>query len=173
MGLFISKKLFEIHGGNIIVKNRSPDLGSTFIIKIPLTSSDTFPLSTENNTESNKILFIDDFAENLNLIKNKIQDLGYEMDYYEDPLNAMEYFVPGKYSLVFLGVDIGGLDGFDLYDELKKRDNTIKGYFMTSNKINQDAIEELFDKDMIASNFINKPISVDSILNIVKQANNH
>ena len=44
--------------------------------------------------------------------------------------NAMEYFVPGKYSLVFLGVDIGGLDGFDLYDELKKRDNTIKGYFM-------------------------------------------
>ena len=173
LGLFISKKLFEIHGGNIIVKNRSPDLGSTFIIKIPLTSSDTFPLSTENNPESNKILFIDDFAENLNSIKNKIQDLGYEMDYYEDPLNAMEYFVPGKYSLVFLGVDIGGLDGFDLYDELKKRDNAIKGYFMTSNKINQDAIEELFDKDMITSNFINKPITVDSILNIVKKANNY
>jgi len=75
--------------------------------------------------------------------------------------------------LVFLGVDIGGLDGFDLYDELKKRDNAIKGYFMTSNKINQDAIGELFDKDMIASNFINKPISVDSILNIIKKANNY
>ena len=45
-----------------------------------------FLYQLENNTESNKILFIDDFAENLNLIKNKIQDLGYEMDYYEDPL---------------------------------------------------------------------------------------
>jgi two-component system, OmpR family, aerobic respiration control sensor histidine kinase ArcB len=53
---------------------------------------------------------------------------------------------------------------------LKKRDNAIKGYFMTSNKINQDAIEELFDKDMVASNFIYKPISVDSVLNIVKKA---
>ena len=112
LGLFISKKLFEIHGGSIIVKNRSPDLGLKFIVKIPLTSCDPFPQSIENNTETNKILFIDDFSENLHLIKNKIQDLGYEIDYYDDPLNAMEYFVPGKYSLVFLGVDIGGLDGF-------------------------------------------------------------
>jgi two-component system aerobic respiration control sensor histidine kinase ArcB len=170
LGLFISKKLFEIHGGNIIVKNRSPDLGLKFIVKIPLTSCDPFPQSIENNSKTNKILFIDDFTENLNIIKNKIQDLGYNIDYYEDPLDAMEHFVPGKYSLVFLGVDIGGLDGFDLYDELKKRDNAIKGYFMTSNKINQDAIEELFDKDMVASNFIYKPISVDSVLNIVKKA---
>ena len=44
------------------------------------------------------------------------------MDYYDDPFNAMECFVPGKYSLVFLGVDVGGIDGFDLYDELKKRE---------------------------------------------------
>ena len=41
---------------------------------------------------------------------------------------------------------------FDLYDELKKRDNVIKGYFMTSNKINQDAIDEFFNKDMLNSN---------------------
>jgi CheY-like chemotaxis protein/two-component sensor histidine kinase len=173
LGLFISKKLIEIHGGSIIVKNRSPDIGLKFIIRIPLTSSDSFSQSGENNTKANRILFIDDFPENLNLIKNKIEDLGYKMDYYADPLDAMEHFLPGTYSLVFLGVDIGGIDGFDLYDELKKRDNAIKGYFMTSNKINQDAIEELFDKDMIASNFIDKPISIDSVLNIVKRANNH
>ena len=31
LGLFISKKLFEIHGGSIVVKNRSPDLGSNLL----------------------------------------------------------------------------------------------------------------------------------------------
>ena len=140
LGLFISKKLFELHGGSIEVRNRSPDLGLKFIVKIPILSHKTTSSTIENKFENNKILLIDDFSENLHIIKNKIQELGYEIDYYDDPLNAMESFVPGKYSLIFIGIDVGGLDGFDLYDELKKRDDNIKGYFMSSNKINKNAI---------------------------------
>ena len=164
LGLYISKKLFEIQGGSIDVKNRSLDLGLKFILQLPISPHHNEPLSQsiENKPGNNKILLIDDFSENLHLIKNNIQDQGYEIDYYEDPLNAMEYFVPGKYSLVFLGIDIGGLDGFDLYDELKKRDGDIKGYFMTSNKINKDAIDEFFNKDIINDRFLFKPISLDS-----------
>ena len=96
--------------------------------------------------------------------------MGYIVDYYNDPLDAMEYFIPGKYSFIFLGVDIGGIDGFDLYDELKKRDNGIKGYFMTSNKINQDAMKELFSKDVMTSHFLYKPISIDAILKIIEDS---
>ncbi len=36
LGLFISKKLFELHGGSIDIKNRSPDLGLKIIVKIPI-----------------------------------------------------------------------------------------------------------------------------------------
>ena len=113
-------------------------------------------------------MLIDDFSENLHTIKNQIQELGYEIDYYDDPLNAVESFVPGKYSLIFIGIDIGGLDGFDLYDELKKRDDNIKGYFMSSNKINKNAIDEFFTKDKINVQFLFKPVSLDLIVKIIK-----
>ena len=169
LGLFISKKLFELNGGSIYVSNRSPDLGLKFVVQIPLNAtSDSFNPYIENKSKVNKILIVDVFSENLNAVKNKIQYLGYEVDYYNDPLDAMEYFIPGKYSFVLLGVDIGGIDGFDLYDELKKRDNYIRAYFMTSNKIHQDAMEELFNKDVMANHFLCKPVSMDSILNIIK-----
>ncbi len=85
----------------------------------------------------------------------------------------MESFIPFKYSLVFLGIDVGGIDGFDLYDELKKRDNGIKGYFMTSNKINKDAIDEVFNKDILNDQFLYKPISLDSIVKIIKKEFNN
>ena len=169
LGLFISKKLFELHGGSIYVENRSPDLGLKFTIEIPLSHQDPFFQAGEVNHVNNKILFIDDFSENLYLIQNTIQNMGYEIDYYDDPFNALEYFVPGKYSLVFLGVDIRGLDGFYLYDELKKRDNDIKGYFMTSNKINKDAIDEFFNKDVLRDRFLYKPVLLDSIVKIIKK----
>jgi two-component system, OmpR family, aerobic respiration control sensor histidine kinase ArcB len=173
LGLFISKKLFELHGGSIDIKNRSPDLGLKIIVKIPICIHKLSSQSLENISNNNKILFIDDFSENFYLLKNKIQDLGYEIDYYDNPLNAMESFIPFKYSLVFLGIDVGGIDGFDLYDELKKRDNGIKGYFMTSNKINKDAIDEVFNKDILNDQFLYKPISLDSIINIIKKEFNN
>ena len=169
LGLFISKKLFELHGGSIDVENRSPDLGLKFTIQIPVSHQEPFFLAGEIKHDNNKILFIDDFSENLHLIQNKIQNMGYEVDCYDDPFNALEHFIPGRYSLVFLGVGIRGLDGFYLYDELKKRDDDIKGYFMTSNKINKDAIDEFFNKDILNDRFLYKPVLLDSIVKIIKK----
>jgi two-component system aerobic respiration control sensor histidine kinase ArcB len=169
LGLFISKKLFELHGGSIAVENRSPDLGLKFTIQIPISHQEPFFQTGEIKRDTNKILFIDDYSENLHLIQNKIQGLGYEVDYHNDPLNVLEYFIPGKYSLVFLGVEIGGLDGFYLYEELKKIDDDIKGYFMTSNKINKDAIDEFFNKDILKDRFLYKPVLLESIVKIIKK----
>jgi two-component system aerobic respiration control sensor histidine kinase ArcB len=173
LGLFISKQLLELHDGSISVKNRSLDLGLKFTIKIPVSHHEPFIQSMENKMENKKILFIDDISENLHLIKNKIKELGFKIDYYDDPLNAMEYFIPDQYSLVFLGINIKGFDGFDLYDELKKRDGDIKGYFMTSNKINKDAMDEFFNKYILYDQFLHKPISLDSIVKIIKNEFNN
>jgi len=52
---------------------------------------------------------------------------------------------------------------------LKKRDNDIKGYFITSNKINKDAIDVFFDKGIQYDQFIYKPLLLDSIVKIIKK----
>ena len=121
LGLFISKKIVEIHGGNIVVGNRIDDIGAKFLIKIPLKRTNvSSQLDDNKSTDGLKLLIIDDFSENLETVKESIVSLGYTIDYFEDPYNAIERFVPGKYSFVFLGINVKGLDGFDLYDDLKK-----------------------------------------------------
>ena len=169
LGLFISKKIFEIHGGSITVENRVDDIGAKFLIKIPIKGID-IPFQSDKNSsvdENLKLLIIDDFSNDWLSIKESITNLGYEIDYFEDPYNAIESFVPGKYSLVFLGINIKGLDGFDLYDDIKKRDKKIKGYFMSSSKINKEAME-LLNKNLLYDHFILKPISVDSFVKILQ-----
>lgn len=168
LGLFISKKIIEIHGGSIVVENRVDDIGAKFLIKIPLKAPDISYHLTELDSVSNtKLLIIEDFSENLQSIKQEIIDLGYEVDYFDDPYKAIESFIPGKYSLVFLGINVQGLDGFDLYDDLKKRDKKIKGYFMSSNKINRDAMETL-NNNLMYDHFIFKPFSVSSFVKILR-----
>jgi len=169
LGLFISKKIIEIHGGSITVENRVDDIGAKFLIKIPIKGIDIPFQSTKNRSvnENLKLLIIDDFSNDWVLIKESINNLGYELDYFEDPYNAIENFAPGKYSLVFLGINVKGLDGFDLYDDIKKRDNKIKGYFMSSSKINKEKME-LLNKTLLYDHFILKPISVDSFIKILQ-----
>ncbi|HYG00185.1 MAG TPA: hybrid sensor histidine kinase/response regulator [Candidatus Saccharimonadales bacterium] len=169
LGLFISKKIIEIHGGNITVDNRVDDIGAKFLIQIPLKGMDipVQSIRSESNDINLKLLIIDDFSENLEVVKESIVNLGYEIDYFEDPYTAIETFIPGKYSLVFLGINVKGLDGFDLYDDLKKRDKKIKGYFMSSSKINKEAME-LLNKNMMYDHFIFKPLSINSFVKILQ-----
>lgn len=170
LGLFISKKIFEIHEGSIIVENRVNDMGAKFTINMPLKQKDLFyPLSQESESINDlKILFIDDFSEDLNYIKEQLKTLGYKIDHFDDPYNAIECFVPKKYFIVFIGINVKGLDGFDLYDDLKKRDKNIKGYFISSNKIYKEAMEFL-NKNMMYDHFIYKPISFTTILKILQK----
>ena len=168
LGLFISKKIVEIHGGSVAVGNRIDDIGAKFLIKIPLKGTNVPSQADYNNpSDGLKLLIIDEFSENLETIKGSIVSLGYNVDYFEDPYNAIESFVPGKYSLVFLGINVKGLDGFDLYDDLKKRDKKIKGYFMSSSKINKEAMEFL-NNNMMYDHFIYKPLSLDAFISILQ-----
>lgn len=168
LGLFISKKIIEIHGGSIVVENRVDDIGAKFQIKIPIKAHEiSYQSILLDSKDQINLLIIDDYSENLDSIKQSIINLGYEVDYFQDPYKAIESFVPGKYSLVFLGINVQGLDGFDLYDDLKKRDKKIRGYFMSSSKINRDAMETL-DKNSMYDHFLFKPLSIDSFVKILR-----
>lgn len=168
LGLYISKKIFEVHGGSIILENRSEYIGSKFIVCLPLTHDRLVSsLNETGKINSNKILIIDEPSENLNSITNKMIKLGYAIDFYSDPLDALESFSPNTYTLVFLGVDIKGLDGFDIYDDLKKRDKRIRGYFMSSKKIFREAME-ILNLDIRYDQFLQKPLSSEDFAEILK-----
>lgn len=166
LGLYIAKKIFEVHGGSITLENRYEYIGSKFVVCIP-SAIDSLPFELDRVKINNKILVVDEPSENLNSIMDKMIKLGYSVDFNPDPLDVLESFNPYTYALVFLGVDINGLNGFDVYDDLKKRDKNIKGYFMSTKKILRDAME-ILNFDLKYDQFLQKPLSFDDFCEIIK-----
>jgi DNA-binding response OmpR family regulator len=58
--------------------------------------------------------------------KRGLEQEGFQIDIFNDPLEALSYFKAGRHDMLLLDVNMQKLNGFELYRELKKIDNTVK-----------------------------------------------
>ncbi|HEX9320053.1 MAG TPA: response regulator [Nitrososphaeraceae archaeon] len=59
-------------------------------------------------------------------------NFGFDIDYFTDPVLALEKFKPNLYDLTILDIKMPKINGFELYDQLKSRDSNIKTLFITA-----------------------------------------
>ena len=89
------------------------------------------PLSQQEGKKK-KILFVDDEPDMTTILKMALKRIGFGIDIFNDPVLALENFKPNFYDLVLLDVMMPKMDGFELYDQLKKIDYGIKICFLTA-----------------------------------------
>src|SRR5215467_15638528 len=75
---------------------------------------------------SNRILILDDDMDSNITVEAVLQDNGFKVESYEDPILALENFKSYFYDLVILDIKMPQMDGFVVYSEIKKIDNRIK-----------------------------------------------
>ena len=68
-----------------------------------------------------KILAVDDEADLTMLCSLALEYHGFKVDTFNDPQEALSNFKPDYYDLVILDIKMPKMDGFELYDEIKKR----------------------------------------------------
>lgn len=117
----------------------------------------------ESARKGNKILLVDDEPDITMTFKAILQEVGFIVDTYEDPLIALSKFKPHFYDLVVLDIKMAKMNGFELYVEMQKRDSQVKVCFVTAgemyyNEVRKDEEEELYCK-LDTRRFIQKPIS--------------
>ena len=77
-----------------------------------------------------KILVADDEPDNASIFTMSLEDGGFEVDTFTDPLLALSTFkAVKKYELLTLDIKMPNMNGFDLYDAVKKIDNKVKAFF--------------------------------------------
>ena len=59
-------------------------------------------------------------------------NFGFDIDYFTDPVLALEKFKPNLYDLTILDIKMPKINGFELYDHLKSRDSNVKTLFITA-----------------------------------------
>jgi DNA-binding response OmpR family regulator len=105
----------------------------------------------------NKILVVDDEPDINLTLKVALEEEGFKVDTFNDPMLALENFRTRSYDLLILDIKMPNMNGFELYREIKKIDNKIKVCFLTASEMYYGAYSDIFDK-LDANCFIRKPI---------------
>jgi DNA-binding NtrC family response regulator len=115
-----------------------------------------------STTEKRKILIVDDEPDITLTLRLGLEDSGFEVYTFNDPIEALSNFKVDYYDLLLLDIKMPGMNGFELYKEMKKIDNYVKVCFMTAFEIYYDEFRRLFPK-LSLSCFADKPISIDAL----------
>lgn len=85
-----------------------------------------FPCGGMNNA------FVDNETDMTTILKVALERIGFTVDTFNDPMLALDNFKPNRYTLAILDVMMPKMDGFELYTQLKKRDDETKFCFLTA-----------------------------------------
>ena len=81
------------------------------------------------------ILFIDDEKDIMFAIKIILEQTGLFVDSFNDPDLALKRFKPNFYALVLIDIMMPKMDGFKLYEQLKKIDPDVNVCFLTAREM--------------------------------------
>lgn len=88
-----------------------------------------------------KILLVDDESDITLPFSIVLEDNGFVVDAFNDPLLALSSLKQGLYVLALLDIKMPKMNGFDLYSEIRKLDDKVKVCFMTAFDIKKEDIE--------------------------------
>jgi CheY-like chemotaxis protein len=121
------------------------------------------------NPEKNRILIVDDDYDIIVYFKTALEESGFNVEVFTDPLEALAKFKSDYYDLLLIDIRMPRLDGFELYKKLRKRDVKFKVCFITSFGTYYEAmIEEHPSIKKELNCFIRKPITTIDLLKCIK-----
>jgi len=116
-------------------------------------------------------MVVDDEDDLIFLLQILLEQKGFKVNAFTDPLLALQSFKAGIYDLAILDIKLPSLNGFDLYERIKMIDDFVKVCFFTTSDhedFKTQKYSRLRKKDII----IRKPISNEELLKKVDEAIN-
>jgi DNA-binding response OmpR family regulator len=112
-----------------------------------------------------RVLIVDDEPDVTLVLKQVLDENGFEADSYDEPRLALNNFKANMYDLLLLDIKMPDINGLDLYQEMKKIDDKVKVCFLTASemfyeKFRKEEPYSKFDKEL----FIAKPIENEELL---------
>jgi len=114
-----------------------------------------------------RILLIDDEPDITFTIKDILEDNGFQVESFNDPILALNYYKVSFYDLVILDIKMPNMDGFELYTKIREKDPKVKICFLTAiTKFNEEfrKIRLALGKTINEDYFIQKPVEMEDLL---------
>ena len=131
------------------------------------TNSQKEKMITSNRTLSKSILLIDDDPDVTTVFGLGLQDEGFDIYTYNDPLEALSQFKPNFYDLLLIDINMPKMNGIDLSVKMLELDTNVKICFITAGDANIEVLRELYPTRSIGC-YIKKPVTIDQLVKRIK-----
>jgi CheY-like chemotaxis protein len=120
-----------------------------------------------SNNRVKKILLVDDESDVLYTIKNILEDNGFQVDTFNDPIISLKSYTSNYYNLVILDIKMPKMDGFELYIKIREKDPKVKICFLTASEMYYEKFRKTrseFGRIIGEDCFIQKPIKNEDLV---------
>ncbi|MBF0441730.1 MAG: response regulator, partial [Oligoflexales bacterium] len=161
LGLILSRRLAEILGGNVVLKNSKKGEGSLFEITLSLKKvncrADPGDYRNERSIQQNKkivdenplrgihLLVVEDMEENQILMERTLKMVGVILDMASDGEEAIRKALSNDYDIVLMDIQMPRMDGYTAVKNLRE-----KGYNRPIIAITAYAMKEDMEKSLAA-----------------------
>jgi len=163
VGLTVSKRIIEMHGGSVVASSPGVGRGATFAIRLPLVArpSATAPTAVIPQPQSPlRVLIVDDNRDAADSLAMLLRLEGRETLCVYSGEDALRALVPFNPQLVLLDIGLPGMDGYEVARRLKAvapgpRIIALSGYAQLEDR--QRSAAAGFDAHLV------KPVDLDAL----------
>src|SRR5438477_10281952 len=125
LGLAISKRVIDLHGGKISVHSEGQGKGATFTIKLKametsLLEGPVYPLDRDGIDQPNAdILLVEDHEDTARALRRMLENAGYQVGYASTLASAGDRAAKRRFQLVISDLGLPDGSGLDLMNQLR------------------------------------------------------
>ncbi len=178
LGLYITRSLIELHGGEIWVESRE-DEGSTFAFSLPLVTqegqaeADHEFRTISYRSEDRHILLIEDESGLANQIVHYLRNLGgYRVHVSKRGRDALDYVNSNRrrIDLIALDLHLPDMDGQDLIKTLRSKSATSDvPVIAIARDPRNSAAERRQVLDLGVARYLNRPVEIADLVSDIEQ----
>jgi signal transduction histidine kinase/ActR/RegA family two-component response regulator len=169
IGLALTRKLAQMHGGTITAESEGVDRGSTFTISLPVVAlpqaRTISPTQTsEQKTGALRVLIVDDNDSAARGLSKLLTHHGHTVQTAHNGEKALESVQPFNPDVVLLDIGLPDIDGYEVARRLRARGwrgplVALTGYGLDQDKT--DAKDAGFDQHLV------KPVGISDVLTTI------
>ena len=114
------------------------------------------------------ILLVDDEEDIVAILKKGLEQNGFKVDAYSDPMKALSNFRAGEHDLLISDIRMPGMTGLQLFRSIRQMDGEVKVLFLTAFDILEKEWRMVLPSTD-ASGFIKKPVRLVDLVNAIEQ----
>jgi len=115
-----------------------------------------------------RILLVDDESDITLSLKLGLEQHGFRVSAYNDPVLALSEFKAGLYDLLIADVRMPGMSGLELYEKIRQIDDRIEVCFITAFDEYYGQLGKAFPKLDLQRCYMLKPITLSDLVERIK-----